>query len=478
MTRSPQTGIIGSGGHHWAAFSELGARQRNEDRWDLRQGPGGITLWVLADGVGGHDDGDVAAEVGVKAFLDTASAHGDPEIAVRKGIAAAREAVGALRGEGVGDRAPSSTLVGLAMLGRTGFVCHAGDSVLFQFRNGRLIHRTRDHNVRELKRAVSGLAPLSAADDPDASKLTRSLGGPLEENMEDTVSRLKLRQNDLLLLCSDGISQQIPEDDPGAWAAGARDEVTLLDLARQTVVAAKNPRQDNYTAVAIRVGQIDLGAGGAWFQSYWPLLTGALVFVVLVAALTIQGVLKDDNSRPAQYSPDPDPARNALAPLIDDAGKTTDRSVDQTGPAAVESVPLPPLVVSPKRPCRTVYETHKECTVEQRTTSRCRRDTGVELKYENSWPINDSATTQSEAERICRVNAHDFVRPRFREECDSTLGDVTIRCDCAWGDGTAAIHRCLVAARAQCHSIREVCEEVTLPLEQCHPVQIKREVCD
>jgi hypothetical protein len=72
--------------------------------------------------VGGHDDGDVAAQLAVDAYLDVAAAQDDPERAVRSGMAAARQAVGALRGQGQKAGAPSSTLVGLALKGASGFV--------------------------------------------------------------------------------------------------------------------------------------------------------------------------------------------------------------------------------------------------------------------------------------------------------------------------------------------------------------------
>lgn len=491
MSPSSPVGSGVAGVHRWTASSETGSRLRNEDRWDHRKGAGDIALWVLADGMGGHDDGDVAAEVGVSAFLDSASAHGDPELAVRKGIGAAREAVSALRGKGVGDRAPSSTLVCLAVQGRKGFVCHAGDSVLFQFRRGRLVHRTRDHNVRELKRAVSGLVPLSAANDPDASKLTRSLGDPLVDDAGDTLSALEVREGDLLLLCSDGISQQVP-DDSGAWASGARDESDLLELARRTVVTAHNPRQDNYTAIAIRVGQV---AGAARFQSHWSLYAPMLGFLALAIALGFQSVQKVDDQKPRQSSLGPGVPKNLPADGGSGEGKrkggpgSTRAASDTvtkvevtatTSPLPVlepESPAVPQLAVPPKTTCRTVYQTRQECRVEQQTTLRCQRNSGKVLKFEKTWPNDDRVETQSEAEGSCRAQAHDFIRGGFVEECDGILGKVTIRCDCAWNDGATATGRCFVAAHASCRPKGELCEDVIIPHKLCHPVRIKTQVC-
>lgn len=471
MDAQPAGGIAGT--HRWGAFSETGARERNEDRWGVREGGSGLVAWAVADGMGGHDDGDAAAAAGIDAFLDVAAAQDDPETATRRGMAAARAAVGQLRGPDLGSHAPSSTLVGLVLKGRTGFVCHAGDSALFVFRLGRLVHRTRDHNVRELKRSVSGHAVGSASEDPDASKLTRSLGDALPGDATDTVSRLKLRAGDLLLLCSDGVSQHISAEDPGAWAAGAQGEGTLLELARRTVEEAANARQDNYTAVAIHLGNMGVKAIPA--PHVVRLAASSLAVTVLIALAWAWGSGRDNDAETLEAS------ASASKPVTEAAPATTPglaAPMQWEGTSAATSQgerSAGPAIAATT--CRTVYVSRQECSTVERKGTRCRSESERQLEWAGDWQADTDAVSGEMAEGLCQSQVHAFVTRRFAEQCRGQLAEVGARCDCDWEAGTDTGSDCAARAHAVCQPL-ESCEDILVPDRVCRTVREPKEVCE
>lgn len=480
MRRGAEKGqVTGGGSYRWTAYSERGARSRNEDCWSHRHGAGGLAIWVLADGLGGHDDGDVAAQIAVNAFLDAAAEHEDPELSARSGMVAARKAVGALRSREESSSAPSSTLVGLTLKGKNGVVCHVGDSPLYQFRDGTLVHRTRDHNVRELKRAVSGFAAILPSADPDASKLTRSLGEALEADAEDVFSPLEVEPGDLLLLCSDGVSQHIPEDDPGGWVSGVRDEGQLVERSRSTVLAANEPRQDNYTAIGIVIESVG-PAAAATRRPMWLAVATAVLALVSSVYLS-QGT---DPVRPQLA----DKARGTAGQQRTGEGRTQPSTQALGDPAT--AAPAIALNTPPSRSarpttgmladnCRRTEVLEERCVETQELTNQCRTEgENHDITVDFSQALPGQFPSRSDAEQLCRRRARSTVRRQLAEQCDGRLTNVQSSCVCDFDVESPTGASCSVSGSAECGPTREVCEEVSVPHKQCEMVPVVQVICD
>jgi serine/threonine protein phosphatase PrpC len=307
----------------WGAFSEKGARSQNEDRWGFRVGAGGGRIWVIADGLGGHASGDIAAEVAVDAFLNAAAIDCPPIAAVQSGLVAARSAVAALgRLAANAKDAPSSTIVALVERNGEAYCCHVGDSTLYQFRDGRLLFRSQPHNVRELMRGVSdGPSGTKPSDDPDSSRLTRSLSEALEEGQSDAISSISLKAGDLLVLCSDGVSNHIPEDGISDWLAGVDEQPQLSELLERTVESAADPRQDNFTAISVSVVRIPLfGENFRLFRRLpvwlWACLT---LFSIAIAAILAWQLASSRQPSVGGAQPQPVALQSILQPAAPDA---------------------------------------------------------------------------------------------------------------------------------------------------------------
>lgn len=179
-------------------------RQLNEDSYLCRDD---IGLWAVADGMGGHEAGDLASQT-VTRLLDDVSGSQDLDTL----LATTREALDRANAELVGmddqfspDRVPGSTVAVLLILGDQGAVAWAGDSRVYRLREGEAVQLTRDHShVQELVDQQL-ISPEEAESHPMANVITRAVG--IDEPLEVETARLDVMPGDRFLLCSDGLSR-------------------------------------------------------------------------------------------------------------------------------------------------------------------------------------------------------------------------------------------------------------------------------
>jgi serine/threonine protein phosphatase PrpC len=238
---------------HLSSFagSDVGRmRSGNEDSYFCGQ-----TVFAVADGLGGHQGGEVASATAVEplARLD-GRGFADPGEAAEALATAIREANQAILDRAAGDPAlyGMGTTVTAAAVAGDGHVqlAHVGDSRAYLLREGALDQLTTDHTVvGELVRR-GRLTPQQAAIHPERSILTRAVG--LDPRVPvDLPDPLELRSGDQLLLCSDGLTEAVDDGRITALLSAAPDGQTacrsLIDAAND----AGGP--DNITVVLVRV---------------------------------------------------------------------------------------------------------------------------------------------------------------------------------------------------------------------------------
>ena len=236
-----------------ADLSDTGrVRRHNEDR-SLGRPP----VIAVADGMGGAKAGEVAAQLAVEevARLEEPVEVGD----VRAAVGRANAAIRRMAREDP-DKSGMGTTFTAAMLedGRLDVV-HVGDSRAYLWRDGKLRQLTEDHSVvAELVRRGS-ISPEDAEHHPHRNVITRALGAEPEVTV-DTFSEY-LRDGDVVMLCSDGLSSYVSEGDIAAVLA---DAVTLADAAKGLVERANGAGgTDNVTVVLARVGVVGDGQSGS-----------------------------------------------------------------------------------------------------------------------------------------------------------------------------------------------------------------------
>jgi len=231
-----------------AKASLIGNRSCNQDRCMLLS-DGDTVLLGLADGLGGHPRGEVAAQIVVDVceslFRRAPRPLPDPERFMLQCIGKAHHAIIRFGRRQTPSIAPRTTAVLAVIRSGMAYWVHVGDSRLYLIRNGRIHRQTRDHaQIRFVRQSAQ------ESSRPRAS-LTRCLGGAVEPPTTTCSSPTLLQRHDTILLCSDGLWGQLAT---GRLAAAFQDQRPPIADSLQSLVeaAATRPNSDNVTAVALR----------------------------------------------------------------------------------------------------------------------------------------------------------------------------------------------------------------------------------
>ena len=231
-----------------AKGSLTGDRITNQDRC-LFLSSANTALLCLADGLGGHPRGEVAAQMLLDAaetlFRQADKPLPDPERFMLQCIGKAHKAILQFGGRQSPPVAPRTTAVIAIVQDGTAYWCHVGDSRLYLIRNAQVVAQTRDHaEVRYVRQSATEVSR------PRAS-LTRCLGGLLQPPTTTCGAPTRLCHGDALLLCSDGLWNQIPKR-ALINAFEPRDASVEDRLQALLELAATAPNSDNVSAVALR----------------------------------------------------------------------------------------------------------------------------------------------------------------------------------------------------------------------------------
>lgn len=193
-----------------AGVSEVGLRRdHNEDSAFV-----GPYVALVADGVGGAAAGEVASATATYALTATALSRfgGDVESVLRAGVAAARESVHRGVDEDPARTGMATTLTTVASDGRRIMLGHLGDSRAYTFRSGRLARVSRDHTAVQELVDQGRLTVAEVRDHPWRNVVLRSIGADEGVPLDDVeLTELELAPGDRILLCSDGLTDLVPE---------------------------------------------------------------------------------------------------------------------------------------------------------------------------------------------------------------------------------------------------------------------------
>jgi len=231
--------------------SRKGGREKNEDRMGYCY-TSGSAIFMLADGMGGHPDGEVAAQLAIQAVAALFQKDAKPELAdvprfLDDAVRSAHRQILRYAMDRAMLDAPRSTIV-LAVI-QNGAITwtHCGDSRLYLLRHGELLRRTRDHSLLE-----QDLLKPSALR-PDAAKnrnmLFTCLGSPTKPlfSVEGPVT---LQQGDRAMLCSDGLWSTVSEPSIISELSDKPVDVAVPDLVELALRLA-GPSSDNVTCLAL-----------------------------------------------------------------------------------------------------------------------------------------------------------------------------------------------------------------------------------
>jgi protein phosphatase len=222
-------------------------RRDNEDNAFAR-----APVFVVADGMGGAQAGEVASKIATETFEQGLPDSGSPEERLAERVREANHQIHELS-RSDRDRAGMGTTLTAAYVDDTSVaIAHVGDSRAYLFRDGTLERLTQDHSLVEELVRQGKLTPEQAAGHPQRSIITRALGP--EANVEVDTWTYPVRAGDILLLCSDGLTTMISEDRVAEilGAAGSLEGTAdaLIDAANEA------GGRDNITVVLFRIEEV------------------------------------------------------------------------------------------------------------------------------------------------------------------------------------------------------------------------------
>ncbi|TAG81142.1 MAG: serine/threonine-protein phosphatase [Betaproteobacteria bacterium] len=185
-----------------------GARKVNQDRLGYVYTRDALCL-VVADGMGGHVGGEIAAHIVVRLIIERFEAEAKPILSspvlfLQRAINAAHEALGDYAERFRMVDTPRTTCVACIIQDDAAYWAHAGDSRLYLIRDGKALGRTRDHSKVQYLIDNGVISPEEANRHPDRNKVFSCLGGQFEPSV-DFSPRFPLHNNDTLVLCTDGM---------------------------------------------------------------------------------------------------------------------------------------------------------------------------------------------------------------------------------------------------------------------------------
>ncbi len=229
-----------------------GGRDEQQDRVEVFESSDGQgCLVVLADGMGGHRGGALAAQRVIdtcqSAWTDLDGAPGDTEQFLDELVDRAHSGVNELREqEGVDAR---STMVAAVVRGMTATWVHAGDSRLYRIKNGTIVEYTRDHSLVEALVAGGQISEQEAKVHPDRSQLLTSIGG--EDPPKRALSGAALEPGDGLFLGSDGVWEHLGDDEI-AEALAADDLHAAIQDCLERATQRGGEKADNASMALVR----------------------------------------------------------------------------------------------------------------------------------------------------------------------------------------------------------------------------------
>ncbi len=237
-----------------AAVTDRGLSDKRPENEDSMLCDPARRVFAVADGVGGAQAGEVASQTAIEVLTEAFTNHGsgeDAEDLMEIAIQRANDSIYRLSREQPKFAMMATTIVALHLEGLRATVGHVGDSRLYSMRpDGQLRRETDDHSLVEEEVRAGRMTPEQALNHPGRNVISRALGA--EASVEVDLRTFEVEAGTIFLLCSDGITRHIPDEELSTLLRAARGlEETCAEMKR---VCYERGAEDNLTAVLVRVG--------------------------------------------------------------------------------------------------------------------------------------------------------------------------------------------------------------------------------
>lgn len=233
------------------SITDIGKRRKlNQDYVYTSEMPVGHlpNLFLVADGMGGHNAGDYASKYTIETIVDVVgqSKEGSPVSVFEKAIKEANTQIRRKAQEEPELSGMGTTVVAATVSGNRLCVANVGDSRLYIINDREIKQITRDHSLVEEMVRMGGLKRELARTHPDKNIITRAIGAL--DDVDVDFFELNLNKDDVILMCSDGLSNMIEDEEIRMIMQGQRD---IVEKAESLIKAANNNGGKDNIAVVI-----------------------------------------------------------------------------------------------------------------------------------------------------------------------------------------------------------------------------------
>lgn len=236
--------------------SRKGSRKVNQDRIAYTYGRDTL-LMVVADGMGGHAGGEIAAQIAVRLFVERFQQEAKPILRnplkfLQDTMLRAHAALGSYANQFSMLETPRTTCVACIVQANHAYWAHVGDSRFYLLRQGALIGSTKDHSKVQYLVDQGLIGAHEVNEHPDRNKVFSCLGG-LVDPVIDLSKRTPLRNGDVMVLCTDGVWGVIPQSELATYLTST----PILKTGPQMMREAEKrggAEGDNLSAIIVRWG--------------------------------------------------------------------------------------------------------------------------------------------------------------------------------------------------------------------------------
>lgn len=237
-------------------------------------------LYAVADGLGGHQAGEIASRIAAETLLENAPRRADAK-ALGRAVRAANSAVIAAAAAGRGRSGMGTTLTAVMVDGLHLALAHVGDSRAYLMHAGGQLERiTQDHSMVADMVRQGTLTEEEARHHPNRSVITRALGS--DPNMYADVADMTADEGDQLLICSDGLTSMLTDDEIAMVLVGQPDPASSVRALVDSANAAGG--HDNVSAIVVDLSS-EVSEPASRGNSGWRRALAVAVFVLVAAGI-------------------------------------------------------------------------------------------------------------------------------------------------------------------------------------------------
>ena len=223
-------------------ITEKGKREINEDNLQFQSGK----FYLVCDGLGGNGNGQIASELVAETVKESLL----KSKSILEAVQEAEKVLSSYKKKHPSTKYMATTVAFAQILDKEILISWAGDSRVYQFRDGKVVFKTQDHTLVSEAVNKGVLTAVEALFHPDANGLTKSIKGAQNPVELDQILIQDIKQNDYFLLCTDGALESFIDTDLETLFSESKSTNEIIDELDKNCQIFSN---DNYTAIVFQI---------------------------------------------------------------------------------------------------------------------------------------------------------------------------------------------------------------------------------